>query len=83
MPMRESIAANAVVTARATEFGHLRHAQRASLYQVLREYRVLRSLTAQFIEEQIGHANVAPKPGELIELIQAGFRRRCFAADDG
>jgi hypothetical protein len=69
LPMHESIASNAVVTARATELGHLRHAQRASLHQVLREYQVLRNLIAQFIEKQIGHADVAPKPGELIELM--------------
>jgi signal transduction histidine kinase len=69
LPMHESIAANAVVTARATELGHLRHAQRASLHQVLREYRVLRNLIAQFIEEQTGYLDVAPKPAELIELM--------------
>lgn len=69
LPMHESIAANAVVTARATELGHLCHAQRASLHQVPREYRVLRNVIAQFIEEQIGHLELAPKPAELIELM--------------
>jgi K+-sensing histidine kinase KdpD len=69
LPMHESIAANAVVTATATELGHLRHTQRASLHQVLREYRVLGNLIAQFIEEQIGHLELAPKPAELIELM--------------
>jgi hypothetical protein len=38
-PAEEAIAANAVVTAKATELGQLRHAQRASVHQVLREYR--------------------------------------------
>jgi hypothetical protein len=46
-PAGEAIAANAVVTARATELGQLRHAQRASVHQVLREYRALRTVIAQ------------------------------------
>ena len=38
-PAQDTIAANAVVTARATELGRLRHAQRASVHQVLRELK--------------------------------------------
>ena len=47
-PAEEAIAANAVVTARATELGHQRHAQHASVHQVLREYRTLRTAVAEF-----------------------------------
>lgn len=68
-PAHESIAANAIVTARATELGHLRHAQRASVHQVLREYRTLRSVMTQFIAEEIDALQLTPAPGELIDLI--------------
>jgi signal transduction histidine kinase len=69
VPAHESIAANAVVTARATELGRLRHAQRASVHQVLREYRTLRTVIAQFIEEDIAHLRLNPQPNEVIELM--------------
>jgi hypothetical protein len=49
-PAEEAITANAVVTARATELGRLRHAQQASVHQVLREYQALRTAVAQFIK---------------------------------
>lgn len=68
-PAHESIAANAVVTERATELGHLRHAQRASVHQVLREYRTLRTVMTQFIAEAIDDLRLTPAPGELIDLI--------------
>lgn len=69
LPTHESIAANAVVTVKATELGHLRHAQRASVHQVFREYRTLRILIAQFVQQEIERLDLAPKPGELIELM--------------
>ena len=69
LPTHDSIAANAVVTAKATELGHLRHAQRASLHQVLREYRALRLVIAQFIEEEIELRGLSPKPSEVIDLM--------------
>ena len=50
-PAEEAIAANALVTAKARELGRLRHAQRASIHQVLREYRILRTVIAEFIEQ--------------------------------
>jgi signal transduction histidine kinase len=69
LPTHESIAANAVVTARATELGRLRQVQRASVHQVLREYRVLRVLIAQFLQQEIERLDVRPRPGELLELM--------------
>jgi signal transduction histidine kinase len=67
-PADEAIAANALVTARATELGQLRHAQRASVHQVLREYRALRAVIAQFIEEEASRLRLTPSVGELFEL---------------
>jgi hypothetical protein len=62
-PAYESIAANAVVTARATELGRLRHSQRASVHQVLREYRLLRGVIAQFIDEEMTRLQLMPATG--------------------
>ena len=68
-PAQETIAANAVVTARATELGRLRHAQHASVHQVLREYRVLRRVIAQFIGDEIGRLHLMPSPEMLIDVM--------------
>ena len=68
-PAEEAIEANAVVTARATELGRLRHAQQASVHQVLREYRTLRRVLAEFIDEEIEHLRLAPPPSALIDLM--------------
>lgn len=67
-PAGEAIAANAVVTARATELGQLRHAQRASVHQVLREYQTLRTVITQFVEEEATGLGLTPNVGELFEL---------------
>jgi signal transduction histidine kinase len=68
-PAEEAIAANAVVVARATELGSLRHAQHASLHQVLREYRALRATVSQFIKEEIGRDQMRPNVEEVIDLM--------------
>jgi signal transduction histidine kinase len=67
-PGEEAIAANAVVTARAVELGQLRHAQKASVHQVLREYRALRTVIAQFTAQQATLLRLSPSVGELFEL---------------
>jgi signal transduction histidine kinase len=69
-PAGEAIAANAVITARATELGHLRHAQHASLRQVLREYRGLRATVAEFIKEEIDRVALEPTVDEVIDLME-------------
>lgn len=66
----DSIAANAVVTARATGVGHLRHAQRASAHQILREYRSLRTVISDVITEEIERLQPPPKPRELMEVMR-------------
>jgi signal transduction histidine kinase len=68
-PAEEAIAANAVVTARATELGHLRHSQHASLHQVLREYRALRVTVGEFIKEEVARSRLEPTVGEVIDLM--------------
>jgi signal transduction histidine kinase len=67
-PSDQPIAANAVVTAKATELGKLRHAQRSSVHQVFREYQALRIVIARFIEEEAIRLGLTPSVGELFEL---------------
>jgi signal transduction histidine kinase len=69
-PTEEAIATNAIVTARATELGRLRHAQQASVHQVLREYRALRTAVAQFIKEECRRLQLKPNVDELVELME-------------
>lgn len=76
-PADEAIAANAIVTTRASELGHLRHAQHASVHQVLREYRALRSAVARFIKDESVRLDLRPTVDELVELME-----RCEAAID-
>lgn len=68
-PVEGAIAANAVIIARATELGHLRHAQNASLQQVLREYRALRETLARFIKGEIRELALEPTVEEAIDLM--------------
>ena len=67
-PAEEAIAANAVVTERARELGQLRHAQRASVHQVLREYRTLRGVISRFIQEETARLRFAPTVDEVFSL---------------
>jgi signal transduction histidine kinase len=68
-PAEGAIAANAVIIARATELGHLRHAQNAALPQVLREYRALRETLARFIKDEIRQLSFEPGVEEAIDLM--------------
>ena len=68
-PAEGTIAANAVIIARATELGHLRHAQNGSLQQVLREYRALRETLTRFIKEEFRQVSLEPGVEEAIDLM--------------
>jgi signal transduction histidine kinase len=69
-PGAQAIAANAVVTAAATELGRLRYTQHASVHQVLREYRALRTAIAEFIKEETQRLQLRPRVDELAELME-------------
>ncbi len=68
-PAHEAIASNAVVAASAKELGHLRHAQHASVHQVLREYRALRTAVAEFIKAESSRLHQKPSVDELVDLM--------------
>jgi hypothetical protein len=60
-PQGEAIASNTAILEKAAELGALRHSQRASLHQVLREYQVLRSVLVAFVLEPLRPALAIPK----------------------
>jgi len=57
------IAANTSILDKARELGALRHQQRASLHQVLREYQILGGVLVQFVLEEVERlTSVPPAP---------------------
>jgi len=54
------IAANTSILDKARELGALRHQQRASLHQVLREYQILGGVLVQFVLEEVERLTSAP-----------------------
>ncbi|HUQ88787.1 MAG TPA: HAMP domain-containing sensor histidine kinase [Vicinamibacterales bacterium] len=68
-PEAEAIAANTLVVEKARELGALRHEQRASLHQVLREYQLLGSILLRFIEDESIRLVLAPPAAECIALL--------------
>ena len=68
-PGGEAIAANAEILAKARELGALRHAQHASLHQLLREYQVLSGVLVTFVLEEMDRLGVAPPPSTAVTLV--------------
>jgi signal transduction histidine kinase len=68
-PEEEAIAANTQVVNKARELGRLRHQQRASLHQVLREYQLLGNILMRFVEDEATRTTIAPSPAECIAVV--------------
>ncbi len=68
-PAGEAIASNTAILEKASELGALRHAQRASLHQVLREYQVLAGVLVTFVLEELERAGTSPSPTETVQLV--------------
>jgi len=68
-PEEDAIAANTAILDKARELGSLRHAQRASLHQVLREYQVLAGVLVTFIVEEMERLRIVPPPAETALLV--------------
>ncbi len=68
-PKGEAIASNTAILEKATELGALRHTQRASLHQVLREYQVLDGVLTAFVFEELECAGASPSPAETLQLV--------------
>lgn len=68
-PEEEAIAASTTVLAKARELGALRHGQRASLHQVLREYQLLGSILVTFVREETARLMLRPSPEETVVVV--------------
>lgn len=69
-PEEEEIAANAAVIDKARELGRLRHQQRASVHQLLREYEILEEILEQFVVEETQALGLQPTSGESFEVLR-------------
>jgi signal transduction histidine kinase len=68
-PEDEAIAANTQVVEKARELGTLRHQQRASLHQVLREYQLLGGILLRFVEDESSRLMLTPPPSECVAVV--------------
>jgi signal transduction histidine kinase len=69
-PADEEIAANTVVIDKARELGRLRHEQRASVHQLLREYEILAELLEAFVVEETKRLGLQPSSDECFTLLR-------------
>jgi signal transduction histidine kinase len=69
-PADEEIAANAAVIDKARELGILRHSQRASVHQLLREYEILGDVLQLFVTEETARLGLAPSAADCFEVIR-------------
>lgn len=68
-PETDAIAANPNVVEKARELGTLRHQQRASLHQVLREYQLLGDILMQFVQRESEGTVVSPVAAEVVAVM--------------
>src|SRR5436190_2052483 len=67
-PEIEELAANTGVVAKARELGRLRHAQRASVHQLLREYHLLGGILEAFVGEETQRLRLTPPALEVLRV---------------
>jgi signal transduction histidine kinase len=69
-PADKEIAANTVVIEKARELGSLRHEQRASVHQLLREYEILAEILEMFVVQETARLGLQPSAAECFELLR-------------
>jgi signal transduction histidine kinase len=69
-PADDEIATNAAVIDKARELGSLRHEQRASVHQLLREYEILGELLEGFVIDETERLALHPTPAECFEVLR-------------
>jgi signal transduction histidine kinase len=69
-PAEKEIAANAAVIDKARELGMLRHAQQASVHQLLREYETLGEILESFVTEETERLGLRPTAPECFEVVR-------------
>jgi signal transduction histidine kinase len=65
----DAIAANTAILDKARELGALRHSQRASLHQVLREYQMLGGVLVTFVLEEMARLDVTPPAAQSVSVV--------------
>ncbi|HET7217465.1 MAG TPA: HAMP domain-containing sensor histidine kinase [Vicinamibacterales bacterium] len=70
-PRREEFAANTLMMTKARELGELRYQQKASVHQLLREYRILGGILATFVQEEAARDPERVDPAAAITLLTA------------
>jgi signal transduction histidine kinase len=68
-PEDAAIVANTAILDKARELGALRHSQRASLHQVLREYQLLGGVLVNFVLEEMRRLGTVPSAAESVSLV--------------
>ena len=68
-PEAEAIVANTLVIEKARELGTLRHHQRASLHQLLREYQLLGNILTTFVQEEMSRLPEPPAPADAVDAV--------------
>jgi len=68
-PNGEAIVSNTAILDKAGELGALRHAQRASLHQVLREYHLLGDVLVSFVLNELERTGASPSATETVHLV--------------
>lgn len=66
----EEIAANAAVIDKARELGALRHTQKASVHQLLREYEILGEILETFLVDETALLGLRPTSGEVFDVLR-------------
>jgi signal transduction histidine kinase len=69
-PQTEALIANTAVMSKAQELGELRHAQHASVHQLLAEYRLLGGILMHFVQDELDRLALSPAASEVIEVLR-------------
>jgi signal transduction histidine kinase len=69
-PESEAVAANTAIPSKAQELGELRHAQKASVHQLLAEYRLLGGILVHFVQEELERLEVPPAASEVLAVLR-------------
>lgn len=67
-PEVEELAANSAVVGKARELGMLRHAQKASVHQLLREYHLLGAILEAFLRDELDRLPASPDPKDVLTV---------------
>ncbi len=67
-PADNEIAANTAVMSKARELGQLRHAQHASVHQLLHEYEILGDILEAFLVDETNRLHLQPSLAECFEI---------------